>query len=106
MKLEKPFSEKTRKMFFEEGKSTPCFVCMLGNADSLHHILGRESDSPFNACPIHNNGCHFERAGMLSKIKGKLLNRTFHFLENIGYVLKEDDIKFIEKYKKDFGLLS
>lgn len=101
MQLKNPFSEKTRNLFRD---NEICFVCLLGGADALHHICGRSSDSPMNACPVHNFGCHIGRDGELGRMKTKLLNRTLQYLKNSGYVPNEDDRQFVIKNSKHFRL--
>jgi len=76
------------------------------DADCLHHILGRESNSPFNAAPLNNLRNHLpEGRGQLGAIhsreyRKKLLTKTKHYLEMIGYVPNKKDLLFLEKFKE------
>src|SRR3990172_7761007 len=90
------FTQQTRELF---QWNYECFVCGRNGQDVLHHILGRESNSPLNSCPVHNFSCHLENSGQLNtdKMKGKLLRKTRQFLVDNNYKLTKDDLNFIEK---------
>ena len=83
-----------------------CWWCKRNGADCLHHIVGRGGknstceSSILNAAPMCNNRCHLPNHALMrtdEQIK-KLLAHTYSFLTNSGYVLKEIDVKFLEKY--------
>ena len=95
MKLDNPFTKETRFLF----EDSVCFVCGLGRADALHHIKGRETNSPLNACPVHNQTCHFEIGGKLGVMSAALMRKTIMHLFFAGYRLTKKDIEFIDKYK-------
>ncbi len=70
--------------------------------DALHHTLGRCSNSPLNAAPIHNSkasGCHIGN-GKLShlEVKKRFLKKTLQYLTNMGYVFTEKDSQFLEEH--------
>lgn len=98
-RMQNEFTNETRELF---RWNYECFICGKNNQDALHHILGRENNSPLNVCPIHNFSCHLENSGQLNtdKIKGKLLRKVRQFLVDNNYQLTEDDLRFIEKYDR------
>lgn len=75
-------------------------------ADSIHHILGRVSNSPYNACPLNNSKEHMpEGRRNLPAIhsfesRKKYLNKTKMYLDSIGYIPNQADLEFIETNKK------
>ena len=78
----------------------------MNNSDCLHHILGRVSNSPYNAAPLNNFLDHQPegRKGLLplmsQKVKSQYLKKTKKYLDGIGYIPKEKDVKFLNKYVK------
>lgn len=93
MKLNNPFSDDTRLLFLYVYS---CFLC--GRSDrglELHHIIGRGSSSPLNACPLCIE-CHSHIGHSVAEQR-KLLHRTAVFLEDQNYELtKEDEIFAIQ----------
>ncbi len=96
--LKNTFTEKTRELFIWNNK---CWICEQNKPDALHHILGRVSVSPLNACPIHNFKCHIGN-GMLAtfRMKSVLLKKTLKYLLNHNYKLIKEDKVFKEKFEK------
>ena len=99
------FTQATRDLFdlggyandWEDGRN---------DADCLHHILGRISVSPYNACPLNNFRTHQPegRKDLPSitcfEVKKKYLIKTRVFLDSIDYAPNEYDLAFLEKHKK------
>jgi len=102
------FTDETRNLFdlggycrdFEDGRN---------DADCLHHILSRVSDSPYNAAPLNNFRNHQPEgrknlpAITSEEAISKYLNKTKKFLDDIGYEPNEKDEEFLEKYKKYYN---
>ena len=78
-----------------------CFWCGQSHADAFHHILGRESNSLLNACPIGNFTCHIGN-GKLStdEVRALLLQRTYQYLDDAGYVMDDKDEEFYIRHRK------
>lgn len=103
--LNNPFSQRTRDLFdmwwwcmdFEDGRS---------DADCLHHILGRVSNSPYNACPLNNFRNHqpewrkWLQALSSFEVRSKYLQKTKIYLDDIWYINNDVDKKFLEDNKK------
>jgi len=99
------FTQKTRDLFdfggyvmdWEDGRN---------DADCLHHILGRVSNSPYNACPLNNFRTHQPegRKGLeplsSQSVRSKYLQKTKRYLDDLGYIPNEKDLKFLETNKK------
>lgn len=69
--------------------------------DALHHIVGRESNSPYNACPIHNHKCHIHNGHLETfESKSTLLKKTKAYLDSEGYVPTDADKVFLKKHSK------
>ena len=96
--LKNNFTEETKELFTWNEE---CWVCPENGWDCLHHILGRVSNSPLNAAPIHNFKCHIGN-GKLARfeVKKKLLKKTFKYLMTKEYVLTEKDKKFKKKNER------
>lgn len=99
MKLQLPFTTETRWLFHDARYT--CFDCG-GNGQGkggveLHHILGRTSSSPFNACPLCKE-CH-DGVKQNSEGKKKLLTKTVRFLLRNKYKMTDDDELFLNNYK-------
>ncbi|MFA5397976.1 MAG: hypothetical protein WC346_18335 [Methanogenium sp.] len=96
--LKNEFTQETRDLFFWNKK---CWWCGQNHWNCLHHILGRVSNSPLNAAPIANFGCHIGN-GKLSQfeVRKKMLKKTLEYLLENGYVLTEKDKEFKKKYEK------
>ncbi len=80
------------------------------DADCLHHILGRVSNSPYNACPLNNAREHQPEwrrdLEALSSfvVRSKYLQKTKIYLDELGYIPTEKDLKFLvenEKYYEE-----
>ena len=96
--MKNPFSPKTRELFFY---NYSCFWCNQNKWDALHHILGRESNSPYNACPIHNFGCHLGNAKLDTfEQRCNLLKKTKAYLDSEGYIPTQQDKEFLKRNKK------
>jgi len=103
--MKNDFTQKTRELFdlggyckdHEDGRN---------DADCLHHILGRVSNSPLNAAPLNNFRNHMPEgrknleALSSHQSRKKYLTKTKRFLETIGYILIEKDLEFLESNKK------
>lgn len=102
MQLQNPFSDETRTLFIWNYE---CFWCGQNGWDALHHIRGRVSDSPLNACPIHNQRCHINNGRLATfEVRKKLLAKTYEYLLKNGYALTTKDRLFIstnKRYYKD-----
>lgn len=99
MELRNNFNHETRGLFFYNRK---CFWCEQQHGwDALHHILGRVSSSPLNACPINNNLCHISN-GCLDSFENKsiLLKKTFAYLIKNEYQLTTEDKQFVKDNKQ------
>lgn len=108
MKFE--FSIKTKKIFadnymdWEDGQN---------GADCLHHILGRVSNSPYNAAPLSNFRTHWPEWRLSHSLppihsfnsRKKYLLKTKGFLDNAGYKPNDYDLAFLEKYKRYYDPL-
>lgn len=98
MKLQNNFSEENRALFIWNYN---CFWCGRSGCDALHHILGRISDSPLNACPIHNQICHIGNGDLSTfEVKKNLLQKTLKYLLKNEYILTAKDKKFKEENRK------
>lgn len=108
MKLKNNFSQETRNLFIDV--EYLCFLCGGNGQDSggmeLHHILGRESNSPYNASPLCKE-CHkiADNKGVssLNETQIKLLRKTEFHLGVMNYKPKEEDIVFLEKWKNQIS---
>lgn len=98
MKIKNEFTQETRLLFFYNQN---CFWCGRYGWTALHHILGRISNSPLNASPIHNEGCHIGN-GLLEKdiSRAKLLLKTWDYLRSEGYALTKEDKEFVKDNKE------
>ena len=98
MQLRNAFSEKTRKLFLYEYH---CHWCGRNSWDALHHIVGRSSNSPYNASPIHNLACHIGNSKLQSfDAISELLKKTKRFLDSEGYSPTPEDKEFMKKNKR------
>lgn len=97
-KLRNEFTDETRSLFIFYQK---CFVCNQNGWNAIHHILGRISNSPLNACLIHNFKCHIGNGKLTQfEVQKKLLKQTLDFLIKSRYKLTKQDKEFMKKYKK------
>jgi hypothetical protein len=95
MKLQNPFSTKTRELFRDAQYS--CWICGSngGGMTELNHIIGRESNNPLNASVLCRE-CH-SHVGHSKEEHVQLLKKTMAYLVNQGYKLSEKDYGFIRK---------
>lgn len=99
--LKNNFTPKTRSLFYG---CTICFWCGYSinkgeNVNALHHIVGRKSNSPLNACPIHNNFCHLYNPKLHKRDNEiMLINKTLTYLKKENYKLTDKDKEFYIKY--------
>lgn len=89
-----PFSHQTRLLYMYV---FACFNCGQSNRGiELHHIFGRETNSPFNACPLCRY-CH-------SMVTNSEEERAFFFFKNQEFLIEnhykpnEKDYELIEKH--------
>lgn len=106
--MKNPFTKETRELF-DHGGYCPSWETGTNDADCLHHIMGRCSDSPYNACPLNNFKDHQPegRRDLPSitslEVRSKYLKRTKRYLDSINYQPTENDIFFLEKNKQYYG---
>ena len=78
------------------------------DADCLHHILGRCSNSPYNAAPLNNFRDHMPEGRMMqglpsinsNNVRKKYLKKTKEYLDSIDYQPKLKDLEFLNKYNE------
>lgn len=94
MKLRNPFPQEVRLLFLYVFS---CFKCARSDRGlELHHIFGRVSDSPFNACPLCPV-CHAMMGHNRSE-ELELYITTADFLYKENYKPTEKDWEFIKQY--------
>ena len=99
------FPDSVRELF-DQGGWMNDWEDGRNDADSLHHILGRVSRSPYNACPLNNWRNHQPegRKGLKSihsaEVECKYLAKTKKYLTKIGYKPTNKDLQFLEEYKE------
>jgi hypothetical protein len=90
------FTNETRGEFIFE---TTCWRCNRPNPE-LHHILGRESNSPLNAYPLCRV-CHDKHIEMMGDQNIRnFLKETLLFLIKGGYKFTQEDYKFMEDNRR------
>lgn len=96
MKLRNEFPKKVRLLF----DTYKCWVCFKNGSHygglQLHHIIGRGSNSAFNAAPLCY-GCHV-KVNHNTGEERYLIAKTFEYLKRIKYVPTEKDWKFLEDH--------
>lgn len=98
MKLRNPFPPRTRELFRDTWE---CWDCGENGQSSggleLHHITGRNSDSPFNAAILCKR-CH-ARANHSQREEIKYTIRTVLFLYNLQprYQPTDEDMEHFKK---------
>ena len=101
MNLQNPFSEKTRWLFYDV--QYHCWLCRTNGQESggteLHHIVGRSSNSPYNASVLCV-GCH-KGMNHNEEEEQNLLRITSNYLEAIGYVPNDKDKEFIKLWQRN-----
>lgn len=91
MQLDNPFKLEVRLLFLY---CYSCFICHRSDLGlELHHIVGRTSNSAFNAIPICPR-CH-STMGHSQKEEKELFNYTMKFLLDELYKPKEEDWQFL-----------
>lgn len=104
MKLKNKFTTETRYLFFDI--QYICIECKRNGQDcggvELHHILGRVSASPFNACVLckecHSTiGHNFEEEKKYLQINAK---HIFKLITQGLYKLTEEDKLFLKQNEK------
>jgi hypothetical protein len=105
------FSQRTRRLF-DKGGYMVSSESGRNWADCLHHILGRVSDSPYNAAPLNNSYEHLPegRVGLpalsSANVISKYLIKTKNYLDSIKYIPTKEDIAFMETNKKYYEVSS
>lgn len=100
MKLRNSFTDTIRILFTDNHR---CWRCGQNTWDSLHHIIGRDSNSPLNAAPLCNEKCHLYQGNLhIFEKEREYLERTYQFLRRNGYNLTPKDKTFMLKYKKHY----
>lgn len=103
--MKKNFSAKTRELF-DMGGYCKSFETGKNSADCLHHVLGRVSNSPYNACPLNNKDDHQPEgrknlpALSSDEVIRKYLNKIKRYLDSVGYEPTDADKDFLERNKK------
>lgn len=103
--MKNDFTPKTRELF-DMGGYVRSWESGRNDADALHHILSRVSNSPYNAAPLNNFREHLSSgrkhlpAITSPEVVKKYLIKTKDYLDSIGYTPTSSDIAFLEKYKK------
>lgn len=96
MKLDNPFPQEVRLFYL--GCWT-CWICGGNGQDcgglEIHHILGRVSSSIFNSCCLCKH-CH-AHIGHSQEEEQMLFAKTFKWVYNLGYKVREVDEEFLEK---------
>ena len=111
--LQNEFSKKTRALF-DLGWYCYDFEDWANDVDCLHHILGRCSNSPYNACPLNNLRNHMPEWRTSKwlpdihtfEVEKKYLLSTMSFLENIWYEPTLKDKEFIKSNSKYYWDIS
>ena len=91
---------------FDKGGYCDSWETGMSNADCIHHVLGRCSNSPYNAAPLNNFNDHMPEGRKnlppLSSqaVKSKYLQKTKSHLDEIGYLPTEKDLEFLYLHKK------
>lgn len=97
MKLQNEFTTKTRQLFMDAWR---CFDCgSNGNKRgglSLHHITGRDSNSPFNAAPLCGI-CHEKVGHTDEEEKFYFANTIAHLIEQ-GFKPGDEEDRFIKDH--------
>jgi hypothetical protein len=103
--MKNEFSYEVKRLF-DFGGYCPSWETGINDADCLHHIVGRESNSPYNAAPLNNKNDHQpegrkELLPLSSQIViGSYLKKTKRHLDNIGYKPNQNDLEFLKKHEK------
>ena len=102
------FPQKARDLFDKGGYMNSWDNHGTSDADCLHHILGRCSNSIYNAAPLNNfrdhmpEGRNAQGYPSLSSplVISRYLKKTKKYLDSIEYIPNENDKEFLKKYTK------
>jgi hypothetical protein len=103
--MKNEFTKETR-MLFDLGGWINDFEDGRNDADCLHHIFGRVSNSPYNACPL-NNARNHQPDGIGRKhlpaitnkeVQQKYFKKTKEYLDSIHYTPTKKDLEFLKQY--------
>ena len=103
--MKNEFSKNTKELFDRWGYMMD-FEDWRNDANVLHHILGRYSNTPYNAVSLNNNRNHMPEGRKWKdhinsdKVKKKYLLSVMSYLESIWYVPTDKDREFMGKNKK------
>mgnify|MGYP003146429106 CR=1 FL=1 len=106
--MKNDFTSQTRNLF-DLGGYMNSWETGISNADCLHHILKRISNSPYNACPLNNFKDHFPEGRKnleplhSREVQSKYLIKTKQYLDKIGYKPVSKDLVFLEQHKKYYN---
>jgi len=98
--------EKGTFDLFDRGGYAVCWERGTNDADCLHHILGRVSDSPYNAAPLNNKDSHMPegRKNRLpihhEDVRRQYLKKTKLYLDSIGYQPTDKDLDFLKQNER------
>jgi hypothetical protein len=96
MKLSHSFPQHVHDYHFWTHK---CYLCSK-QAQQKHHVLGRVSGSILNCAPLCAK-CHIGNSELDSfDMQQFLLKKVKRILDSDYYKYSQDDLDFIEKYKK------
>jgi len=101
------FTQDTRELF-DRGGYLNDWEDGRNDANTLHHILKRVSNSPYNSAPLNNSRNHMPESRASRNLlpihspetRKKFLQKTKRFLNDIGYEPTKEDLEFLNKYKK------
>ena len=106
--MKNEFSQETR-MLFDMGGYCKDWEDARNDADSIHHILGRVSNSPYNAAPLNNvrnhqpEGRKFKKSIHSFEVRSKYLIKTKKYLDSIEYIPNKKDLEFLNTYSSYYA---
>ena len=106
------FKPETRELF-DQGGWVEDWEDGRNDADCLHHIMKRTSNSPYNACPLNNFRNHQPEGRSSQNLPAlhsdeatmKYLNKTKDYLDNMGYEATEKDNEFLIENKRYYDMV-
>ena len=106
--MKNPFPKWVYNLFDKGGFSNSWDNLGTSDADCLHHILGRISNSPYNAAPLNNfrdhmpEGRNMQGYSSISSpgVVKRYLNKTKAYLDSIDYKPKEKDLEFLKEHNE------
>jgi len=106
--MRNPFPQWVYELFDRGGYSNSWDNNGTNDADCLHHILGRCSNSPYNAAPLNNFRDHMPEGRTMQGLppvnsemaKRRYLRKTREYLDSVNYEANEKDLEFLEKYNE------